>query len=284
MSENVTNTIPKAQDRLDVLKKIEELEGTGRFDVDVENDPPSKELLPDDIDYLRKGILDKLASKIAFWLAHRFVNKMKKSKMLQIKEIKGIENLQNLKSGAVLTCNHFNPFDSFAVQIAYETAKLKKRKLFRIIKEGNYTSVNGFYGFLMRNCNTLPLSSNKRTMVKLVKATNELLQKGNLVLVYAEQSLWWNYRKPKPLKDGAFKFAVRNNVPVVPMFITMEDSNTIGPDGFPVQQYTINIDKPIYPDQDKELQDNVDEMKKKNEEVWKSIYEDFYKIPLEYLK
>ena len=238
--------------------------------------------MPDDIDYLRKGFLDKLATKIAFWSAHKFVKKMKKAKMLQIKEIKGIENLQNLKTGAILTCNHFNPFDSFAVQLAYEAAKIKNRKLYRVIKEGNYTSVNGFYGFLMRNCNTLPLSSNKRTMVKFVKAINELLQKGNLILVYAEQSMWWNYRKPKPLKDGAFKFAARNNVPVVPMFITMEDSSTIGPDGFAVQQYTIHIGKPIYPNSAKDLKENIETLKTENAKIWKQIYEDFYKIPLTY--
>lgn len=38
-------------------------------------------------------------------------------------------------------------------------------------------------------------------------------------VVYAEQSMWWNYRNPKPLKKGAFTFAAGSNVPVVPCFI-----------------------------------------------------------------
>ena len=60
-----------------------------------------------------------------------------------------------------------------------------------------------------------------------------LLERGEKVLVYAEQGMWWNYRKPRPLTAGAFKFAAESKVPVLPIFITMSDSDKIGGDGFP---------------------------------------------------
>ena len=101
-------------------------------------------------------------------------------------------------------------------------------------------------------------------------------------VVYPEQSLWWNYKKPKPLKSGAFRFASKNNVPVVPIFITMKNSDKIGNDGFPILEYYINIDKPIYPDENLSVKENTENMKSKNYEVWKNIYENFYNIPLEY--
>ena len=138
------------------------------------------------------------------------------------------------------------------------------------------------YGFFFRNCNTLPLSSNKRTMIEFIKAVDVILKRGDFILIYPEQSMWWNYRKPKPLKNGAFNFAARNNVPVIPIFITMEDSDIIGEDGFPVQEYTVNIENPIYPDENLTEKENTETMKEKNYEVWKNIYEDFYKMPLEY--
>ena len=78
-----------------------------------------------------------------------------------------------------------------------------------------------------------------------------------MILIYPEQSLWWNYKKPKPLKPGAFRIAARNNVPIVPIFITMEDSNIMGDDGFIIQQYTINIENPIYPDKDFNEKENT---------------------------
>ena len=120
-------------------------------------------------------------------------------------------------------------------------------------------------------------------MKKFLKACEELLSRGNYILIYPEQSMWWNYRKPKPLKPGAFSIAVKNQVPVLPVFITMEDSETIGDDGYPVQEYTIYFEKPIYPDPNKTNKENENAMMEKNYEVWKKIYEDFYKTPLVYL-
>ena len=94
--------------------------------------------------------------------------------------------------------------------------------------------------------------------------------------------MWCNYRKPKPLKDGAFKIAARNNVPVIPVFITMQDSEIIGDDGFPVQEYIVNIEEPIYPDEKLSEKENANIMKDKNFEVWKKVYEEFYNMPLQY--
>jgi len=183
----------------------------------------------------------------------------------------------------MITCNHFNPFDSFSIEEVFRTAgKSKKHKLYKVIREGNYTNFPGLYGFFFRNCDTLPLSSNKRTMVEFVKAVDTILQRGDYILIYPEQSLWWNYKKPKPLKNGAFKLASRNNVPVLPIFITMEDSDFLGEDGFPVQEYIINIKPPIYPDENLSQKENVEIMKDKNFEIWKKVYEEFYEIPLEY--
>ena len=95
--------------------------------------------------------------------------------------------------------------------------------------------------------------------------------------------MWWNYRKPKPFKKGAFTFAANNKVPVLPCFITMEDTEIMDGDGFPVQAYTVHISAPIYPDKNKSWKDNIELLMKKNSEVWKEIYEETYGIPLTYL-
>ncbi|MBQ7707070.1 MAG: 1-acyl-sn-glycerol-3-phosphate acyltransferase [Lachnospiraceae bacterium] len=268
--------------RQDIIKKIEQYEKEGRFDEDVEDDPPSRELMPDEVDYLRKNMSNRMRTRYAFRLARWFMNIMIRKKQLIIKDIIGIEHYRNLKSGAIITCNHFNAMDSFAMHIAYEKSRQRRRKFFRIIREGNYTSFPGFYGLLMRNCNTLPLSSNKETMKKFIKAVDTILQKGHFILIYPEQSMWWNYKKPKPLKKGGFTFAAKNNVPVLPCFVTMEDSNVPGEGGLPVQEYTIHISEPIYPDSEKSRAANVKDMMDKNYAVWKEIYEKTYGIPLKY--
>ena len=269
-------------DRRAVLEKIERLEKSGIFDRDVENDPPSRTIMPGEVDYCQKRLSSKIWSKIAYKRAEKYLKSIIASGDMVIKEIRGEENIKALDSGAIITCNHFNAHDSFAIQLAYEAANNKKRKLYRVIREGNYTSFPGFFGFLMRHCNTLPLSSNRHAMAEMSGAVDHLLKKGHFVLVYPEQSMWWNYRKPKPLKDGGFYMAAKAVVPVLPVFITMEDTNKIGGDGYPVQAYTIHILPAIYPKADKSVRENVSYMKYENSRLWRDCYESFYKIKLRY--
>ena len=272
----------KSENKLALLAHIEELEREGRFSEDAEENPPAPVLMPEDINYLPRSIKSKTQTKYAFKVARWFVNMLIKKKQLIIKEYKGIENLEKVADGAVITCNHFNAFDSFAIQLAFEQGKLKKKKMYRVIREGNYTGFPGFYGVLMRHCNTLPLSSNFKTMEKFIAAVDRVLEKNQFVLVYPEQGMWWNYRKPRPLQKGAFTFAARNNKPVLPVFITMEDSNVLDDDGFYVQEYTVHFCEPIYPDPNKKRAQNACEMRDKNYEAWKSVYEQTYGEKLTY--
>ena len=276
--------IKKSQDRLEVLEKIKVLEQNGVFDVDVEDDPETIKLTADNVDYLKEKRYNKLKNKVANKMGMKFLNDLLKDNKLIIKQVIGIENLQKVKTGAIITCNHFNPYDSFAIEKVFrESGQAKEKKLYKVIREGNYTNFPGLYGFFFRNCDTLPLSSSNRTMIEFLKAVDTILQRKDFILIYPEQSMWWNYRKPKPLKNGAFKMAARNNVPVIPVFITMQDSDIIGEDGFPVQEYIINIEEPIYPSENLTEKGNTNVMRDKNFEVWKNVYEKFYKIPLEYL-
>lgn len=282
-SEESNPVKEKSQYRIDVLKKIERLEKEGKFDVDAEDDPPTIILTPDNIDYLKKKMTSKIKRVFANEVGERFLDSLLKNNKLIIKNVNGIENLNKISTGAIVTCNHFNPFDSFTVEKVFRMSeKVEEKRLYKVIREGNYTNFSGLYGFFFRNCDTLPLSSNKRTMVNFMKAVDKILSEGDFILIYPEQSMWWNYRKPKPLKTGAFKMATRNNVPVIPIFITMEDSNIIGDDGFPIQEYTVNISEPIYPDSNLSQRENAENMLNKNYKIWKQIYEDFYKVPLEY--
>lgn len=273
----------KSKERVEILEKIKQLEKEGKFDVDAENDPPTIELTPENVDYLKTKRKNRWKNKFANKLGEKFLEAIIKDNKLIIKDVIGLENLSNIKSGAILTCNHFNPFDSFTIEEVFSlSGQREKKKLYKVIREGNYTNFSGFYGFLFRNADTLPLSSNTRTMIKFMQASDIILRRGDFILIYPEQSLWWNYEKPKPLKNGAYKLAARSNVPVIPIFITMTDSDIIGEDGFPIKEYYVHIEEPIYPSQKLSEKENVQIMKNKNFEIWKNIYEEFYGIPLEY--
>lgn len=277
----------KSEERLKILAKIDEFEKAERWDEDVEDDPESIELLPDDIDYLNEKFSSKIKNKIANFVGTRFFEKMIKNGTLKIKEVRGIENFLAVSEGAIITCNHFNVADNYIVwhSIKPHMKKgLKHKDLYKVIREGNYTASPPPFRMILRHCNTLPLSSNKETMRKFMRAVDTLLKRGEKILVYPEQGMWWNYRKPRPLKNGAFRFAVNAKKPVIPMFVTMEDSDKVGNDGFFIQNHTLHIMPAIYPDPNLSKPENINQMRDKNYELWVKTYEEFYKTPLTYLK
>ena len=271
----------KSAHKLELLRKIAELEEKELWHVDAEEDPETYPLMPDQIDYLNEKLSSKIKNKIANIFGARFFDKMIADRQLIIKEIRGIENFTAVKGGKIVTCNHFSVSDNYAVWVALRD-HMDGKMLYKVIREGNYTNPPKPFGLFMKHCNTLPLSGQKATMVKFMKAFTALLQRGETILIYPEQAMWWNYCKPRPMQDGAFSLAVRNNAPVVPIFITMEDSNVLDGDGFFVQEYTLHILPAIYPDKTLSTIAAKKDMKNRNYEAWVETYEAFYQKPLRY--
>ena len=268
-------------DRVEVLKKIAEYERNGWFDQDVENDPPAPELLPDKVDYLCKKFSSKVSRRVANFVAdHYFLNLIKKGELV-IDGVTGEEYLTALQNGAIVTCNHFHPYDNYAVFHCIRKA-LPKKYLYKVIREGNYTNFPGLYGFFFRHCNTLPLSSNRRTMMNFMSAVNTLLKGGESILIYPEQGMWWNYKKPRPFKVGGFKMAYKAGVPVLPIFISMKDSERLDGSGYPIQRYTLHIMPPIYPNETLGEKVGATQMKDEAFALYKAKYEEVYGVPLVY--
>ena len=271
----------KSAHKSELLRRIAELEKSQQWHIDVEDDPETFPLMPDEVDYLNEKLSSRIKTKIANIAATRFFDKMIARRQMIIKEIRGIENFNAVSGGRIVTCNHFSICDNYAVWMALRD-HMDGRMLYKVIREGNYTNPPKPFGLFMRHCNTLPLSSQTATMKKFLKAVKILLSRGETILIYPEQSMWWNYHKPKPMQDGAFSLAVRNQVPVVPIFITMEDSDTLDDDGFFVQEYTVNILPAIYPDPTLSGMEAREKMKEENYAAWVKTYEDFYRKPLVY--
>ena len=272
----------QSEERLKVAEKIALFEKEGRFNEDVEPDPPSIPIKPDEVDYLNKKLSSKFMTCVANFLGKTYFESMIKKRKFIIKEIIGLENALAVKGGAIITCNHFNIRDNYAVYRSIKPALKKGHYLYKVIKEGNYTQFKGVIRILMRHANTLPLSSNFDTTKKFYDGVKELLERGEKILIYPEQAMWWNYKKPRPLKRGAFQIASKFNKPIIPTFITMKDSEIIDDDGSLVQEYYIHYLPPIYPDESLSAQENAATMCDKNYKLWVDVYEQFYGIKLKY--
>jgi 1-acyl-sn-glycerol-3-phosphate acyltransferase len=276
--------VEKSKDRLEVLARIDEYEKNQWWSKDVEDDPPTRQLQPGEVDFARRKLSSKIKTHFANKAGWKFIQGLIKSGAMIMDEPEGIENYEAVKDrGLIMTCNHFNPFDNFAVLVTIDKY-LKHHVMWKVIREGNYTNFPGFYGYLFRQCNTLPFSSNYSVTKEFFEGIKYLMKKKQKLLVYAEQGMWWNYRKPRPLTAGAARFAIENNVPLLPMFITMRDSDKIGDDGFPIQIYKVHILPALYADPNKSKKQNIEWLREKNYEMWKEVYEKTYGIPLTYLQ
>ena len=125
---------------------------------------------------------------------------------------------------------------------------------------------------------------NKLKAAKSLIHARKKLEQGWTLIIFPEGGIPDNVRPTMiPFKDGAFRFACKNNRPIIPCFITMEDSKEhIDGDGYPVQEYTIHIMKPIYKDETLPFKEAVQKMKNQNFEMCKEVYERVYNTKLTY--
>lgn len=272
------------EERLKTLARIKELEAAGQFDADVEPGFPYQLLDPRKLDLQRKKLSSKIKTMVAYHLGKKFFDNMLRTEQVILKEPRGLENLEGFHGGAVVTCNHINPFDNYGVLLGLKK-HFKNGKdggnqmLIKIVNESNY-SFPGLLGFLMRNCGTLPVSKEEQPNLKLttctLQATQYYLKRGKKVLIYPEASMWWNYRKPRPMKKGAFYMAAKFNAPIIPCFYTLKDNEKLDADGFPVQEFTLNVLPVIYPDPKLSVKENTDAMMAENARLWQETYEKNY--------
>ncbi len=271
-----------SESRIKTLAKINELESKGLFNIDVWGEPTYIPLKPGQVDYFKKKLSTRIKNRLCNRAVEKFVKKMEKNHQAIIKDIVGIEKLKDLKTGAIITSNHFHPFDSYPVSRMVKKVYGKKKKMHIVVAEYNYAGGTGFYGKIFRNQNTIPIAQNKEVMIECLKAINYYLTKGDFVLVYPEQALWQNYKKPRPLKEGAYRFALKANVPVVACFVTMQDSQYLDGEGIPVQEYTLHILDVIYPKAELSYKENIEHMKNENERLMREKYEEVYGEKLTY--
>ena len=211
MLDSLIQTTPE------VIKNIEEFEKKGLFSEHVDPINPDM-ILPvgDNFPYLKKP----LRLRIKYFFIYNFIVKIFEPRELKRMGYKvvGRENLKGIKR-AIVTSNHINKLDCTLNRHA-----LKGHKLY--ITAADFNNMKGLLGDIMRASRMMPLGNTMAGMKNFDNAVNTLLKKNNYVLFYPERSEWWCYKKPRPMMNGAFHFAVKNNVPIIPNFITFKENGT----------------------------------------------------------
>jgi len=263
-----------------VIKNIQRATEKGTLNIKVEVDDPvltaeqRENMLKN---YLKKRVTVKyrINKRIA-----RLIANNASSIINHTTKIIGIENVDGITGGAILTSNHFSQIDNTVVRTFVR--KIGKKKLCIVSQETNL-AMTGWVGFMLNYADTIPISSNNDYMShQFMSMMKEALDTNNYVLIYPEQEMWFNYRKPRPLKRGAYYYAAFFNVPIISCFVEIRDLDEVDTQEFHKIQYTIHILQPIFPDPAKTVRENSFAMRIQDYQRKKAAYETAYGKPLDY--
>lgn len=266
----------------EVIKNIETNINNNEFNKKVEvGDPNLTE--EEKLKYIKKFYQNQ-KSPIYFIknkIANKTVRKIAKEIYPNINII-GLEKLNyvDLTNGAIITSNHFNPLDSYNIRKIVEE-KLHK-KLYIVVQDTNL-AMPGALGFLFNNIEVIPLSKSPNYIIKkFMPELKKILSKGNFVLIYPEEEMWFNYKLPRPCKRGAYQFAHELDVPVISCFVKMTDTNITDNNEFNIVKYDVFINKIIYPEKNESVKSDSRKMAEVDYETRKKAYEDAYNKELKY--
>lgn len=267
--------------REQAIENIRRAAQEGRFNDKTEPFDPeiSPEALKADIlGYVSRlnSPVQKLKTAVARAVVHSWVRKWSEP----VNEITGMRNLLTVQGPAFLTSNHFNPFDN---GVHRTLSRLTGRDRLVAISQGTNFVMPGLNGFILRNIDVIPLIQEPSYMNGAFRTLMQRnLDRNRFILIYPEQEMWFNYRKPRPGKRGAFLFAAEYGVPVVPTFVEMVDLPEVVAPGFHDVKLVLHVLPPIFPDPERSARENSFLMCQADYDAKVRCYEQCYGRPLTY--
>lgn len=191
------------------------------------------------------------------------------NKLLFDLKIEGKDNLKQVDN-AIRVSNHVMLLDTMInFQVAFGHRHYMTGAAFQLKK--------GFSSKFFRAGGFLPLASSIKAMSNLDKCISEIFENGNSVVTfYAEQAMWEKYENSRPLKKGAFHYAVKNNVPVVMTVILFRQPNWIRRKLGVKKDCTVKICPAVYPQQGLSVKENIEYMQKATQEAYDRAVCEFY--------
>ncbi len=159
-----------------------------------------------------------------------------------------------LAGGAVSVSNHCYRYDGIAVHYA-----LRHRLWIPMLPD----LLTGKDAWPLRHFGGIPLPENELGAQKrFSSAFDRIHERGGWIHVFAEARSWPYYKPVRPFQKGAFTFAYKYDVPVIPLSISYRERKGIhrlfAPREIPL--ITVRVGDPIVPDTAAPRKDEVDRL------------------------
>ena len=216
-------------------------------DIVMKNITKKKKLVVDDKYKYRKNWLVRTWQFFLYYCIAKPVFFLYDKIFLGVK-VYGRKNIKGIKS-AITVSNHVHYLDfSFATNFIcrmHRTHVVSNTDNFDIPVAGRFISAYG----------VMPLPQTPKASINFYRQITTYLKKGRYIHVYPEASNWFYYNKLRPHKSGAYHFASKNNVPVIPYVTVFRQSKGLHRLIRKRPLVSIYICKPIYPDTNLEIRE-----------------------------
>lgn len=189
----------KVEENSDIIELWEPL----KFDIDT------------NYQYVPKGKMFLLCSNILYYGIAFPILKIV-TKLVYDLKIEGKENIRDLKGGAVSVSNHVLFLDCAMVGLA-----CGRKRIYYTTREGSFKIP--FVRKLIKLLRALPIPTKIENKKYFMDAIRNILKEGNVVHFYPEAALWPYYDRIRNFKNGAFSFAIKNEVPIIPMIFKFRE-------------------------------------------------------------
>ncbi|WP_396583397.1 lysophospholipid acyltransferase family protein [Lactobacillus delbrueckii] len=268
--------------RLDVIHNIKQAANERNFTAKTEIGDPvmsSEEKLALVEGFWQKQ--DQTKTKFDGTVGHELLQLLTKTISGSTK-VNGLGKLKGLpKGGAIVTANHFNQVDALAVN---RLAQKAHRRMDIVIEDTNLM-LPGFFSYIMNNMGAIPLTQSPNYLGReFIQHLNQAFNQNHWVLIFPEQEMWWNYRKPRKPQRGAYYFAAKCNVPVISTFVEIQDLPKLEKQNehFYQTRYTVHVLDVLYPDPTKTASENASRLMEEDYKLKVQAYERVYKKKLDY--
>lgn len=158
------------------------------------------------------------------------------------------------ETGMVSISNHIHPMDCTMIGLVYSP-----RRVYFPTLQSNFKIP--FIRHLIKILYAIPIPTKDYQKKEFYEQINTSLQKGRIVQMYPEGSLWPYYEDIRNFKYGAFKMAVDANVPVQP--IRFEFKERAGIYKLYKRKKCIHavVLEPIFPNNELEKKERIEDLK-----------------------
>lgn len=238
MKDNTTNTILENENK-DVIHLWEPL----KFSIDK------------NYKYVPNGKLFSICSNILYYGIAFPILKIVTKVVYDLK-IEGKENIRNLKGGAISVSNHVLVLDCAMVGLA-----CGRKRIYYTTREGSFKIP--FVRKLIKLLRAIPIPTSIENKKNFIKAVRDIVKNGKVVHFYPEMALWPYCEKIRNFKNGAFKLAIDNNVPIIPMVFKFREPKGMRKIFKRKKDVTLFVLEPIMPNNYDKSKQGVEILKEK---------------------